>query len=125
MSQSIDSAKTGAVSLVSGGAVLYAGVLFLLGAAAFALALVVPFWAGWLIVGAATTIVGFIMVQTGKRRFSENGFAPNRAVDALRKDSGRDQETDVMSTNMGKLAARCAKESRGASNARLIARATQ
>jgi hypothetical protein len=85
--QSIESAKAGAISLASGGAVLYAGVLFLLGAAAFALALVVPMWAGWLIVGAVTTIVGFMMVQAGKRRVSANSFAPTRTVDALRKDS--------------------------------------
>jgi hypothetical protein len=87
VSQSIDSAKTGAISMVSGGAVLYAGFLFLLGAAAFALALVVPTWAAWLIVGAATALVGTIMVRAGKSRVSADSFAPHRAVDALRKDS--------------------------------------
>ena len=87
VSQSIDSAKTGAISMISGGAVLYAGLLFLLGAATFALALVVPTWAAWLIVGAATALMGTIMVRTGKSRVSANSFAPHRAVDALRKDS--------------------------------------
>lgn len=87
VSQSIDRAKTGAISMVSGGAVLYAGLLFLLGAAALALAMVVPAWAAWLIVGAATTVVGMILVTTGKNRVSANSFTPDRTVDALRKDS--------------------------------------
>jgi hypothetical protein len=84
--QSVDEAKKGATSLITGGAVLYAGLLFLLGAAAVWIATVLPAWAGPLIVGAATTIVGLIMVLTGKRKVSARSFAPNRAVDSLRKD---------------------------------------
>jgi len=87
VTESFDRAKTGAISLVSAGAVLYAGVLFLLGGATLALALIVPTWAAWLIVGAATTVVGSMMVQTGKRRLSASSFAPSRTADALRKDS--------------------------------------
>jgi hypothetical protein len=84
--QSVDEAKKGATSLVTGGAVLYAGLLFLLAAAAVWIATVLPVWAGPLIVGAATTIVGLIMVLTGKKKVSARSFTPNRAVDSLRKD---------------------------------------
>lgn len=85
--QSIDSAKTGVISMVSGGAVLHAGFLFLLGAATLALAIIVPAWAAALIVGGATTLVGTILVTTGKSRVGASSFAPNRTVEALRKDS--------------------------------------
>jgi hypothetical protein len=84
--QSVDEAKKGATSMVTGGAVLYAGLLFLLAAVALWLATMLPGWAAALIVGGATAIVGLIMVLTGKRKVRARSFAPNRAVDALRKD---------------------------------------
>jgi hypothetical protein len=85
--QSVDEAKKGATSMITGGAVLYAGILFLLAAVAVWIATMLPAWAGPLIVGAATTIVGLIMVLTGKRKVSARSFTPNRAVDSLRKDT--------------------------------------
>ena len=87
VSRSIDRTKTGAIAMASAGAVLYAGFLFLLGAAAFALAMVLPLWSAALIVGAATTVVGVILLKAGQSRVSANSFAPDRTIDALRKDS--------------------------------------
>ena len=85
--QSVDEAKKGATSMVTGGAVLYAGLLFLLAAVALWIATMLPAWVAVLIVGAATTIVGLIMVATGKRKVRARSFAPNRTVDSLRKDT--------------------------------------
>jgi hypothetical protein len=84
--QSVDEAKKGATSMVTGGAVLYAGLLFLLAAVALWIATMLPAWMAVLIVGAATTLVGLIMVLTGKRKVRARSFAPNRTVDSLRKD---------------------------------------
>lgn len=85
--ESVDEAKKGAVSMVTGGAVLYAGILFLLGALAAYLATLMPAWAAVLIVGAVTTIVGAIMVLAGKKKVEARSFAPNRTVDSIAKDA--------------------------------------
>src|SRR3954453_18155035 len=63
--ESVDAAKKGATSMVTGGAGLYAGVLFLLGALTAYLATKMSTWAAALIVGGATTIIGAIMVFAG------------------------------------------------------------
>jgi hypothetical protein len=86
VSRSVDQAKHGAISMATGGAVLYAGVLFLLGAVTFWLATRMPAWTAALIVGGIVTIVGFIMLQGGKKRVAANSFTPERTVDSLRKD---------------------------------------
>jgi len=86
ISRSVDDAKRGAMSMATGGAVLYAGVLFLLGAVTFWLATKMPAWGAALIVGAIVTIIGFIMLQAGKKRVSASNFTPERTVDSLRKD---------------------------------------
>src|SRR5690606_18849139 len=52
ITHSVQDARKGVTGMVSGGAVLYAGFLFLLAAACFGLARVVPAWAATLIVGA-------------------------------------------------------------------------
>jgi hypothetical protein len=87
ISQSVDQAKNGVMSLAAGGAVLYAGVLFLLGAVTFWLATKMPAWTAALIVGAIVTIVGFIMLQAGKKRVAASSLTPERTVDSLRKDT--------------------------------------
>jgi len=83
---SVDDAKRGAGSLVTGGAVLYAGFTFLLGAAMFGLATVMSLWLSALIIGAVTVVIGLIMVQVGKRKLEPTSFAPDRTMESLRKD---------------------------------------
>ena len=85
--ESVDEAKKGAVSMVTGGAILYAGILFLLGAVAAYLATLMPTWAAVLIVGAVMTIVGAIMVTAGKKKVEARSFAPSRTVDSIAKDA--------------------------------------
>jgi hypothetical protein len=78
--------KTGTVSLAAGGGVLYAGLLFLLLAATFGFATVMPLWLAALIVGAVVTLIGYIMVRSGQKRFQADHFKPDRTADSLRKD---------------------------------------
>jgi hypothetical protein len=82
----VSDVKTGIISTVSGGAVLYAGLLFLLLAATFGLATVMQGWLAALIVGAVVTIIGAILLMTGKKKMQADNFRPDRTVDSLRKD---------------------------------------
>src|SRR5690606_3135094 len=87
VNQSIDQAKAGVGSMASGGAVLYAGVLFLLLAATFGLAEVMPAWAAAAIVGGVVTLIGLIMFSAGKRQMSAANLTPDRAARSMRKDA--------------------------------------
>jgi len=85
-SEALSQAKTAAISMVSGGAVLFGGILVLLAAAVLALAHVVPDWLAALIVGAIVTVVGYIMIQGGKNKFDPAALKPDRTQHALRQD---------------------------------------
>lgn len=86
VTQSVDEAKHGAQSMITGGAVLYAGVLFLLGALTLGLATMMDAWLAALIVGAMVTIVGIVMVSAGKKHVSAASLTPERTMASLRKD---------------------------------------
>jgi UPF0716 family protein affecting phage T7 exclusion len=86
VTQSVDEAKHGAQSMITGGAVLYAGVLFLLGAVALFIANFLALWLSTLIVGAVVTVIGAIMVSAGKKRMSAQTLTPERTISSLRKD---------------------------------------
>ena len=86
LSESINDAKLGAISLAGGGAVLFAALLVLLAAATLALSHVISDWLAALIVGLITAVVGFIMLQAGKKKFETSRLKPQRTQDALRRD---------------------------------------
>lgn len=86
ISESISQAKKGAISMVSGGSVLYAGLLVLLFAAVLGLAQVVELWLSALIVGGIVAIVGWIMVAGGKKKLEADSFTPERTAESLRRD---------------------------------------
>lgn len=86
ISHSMQEAKAGAMGMISGGSVLYAGFLFLLLAAVLGLANVVELWLAALIVGAAVAIIGFAMVQAGKKKLEPSSFKPEHTIDSLKKD---------------------------------------
>jgi len=86
LSESINQAKLGALSLAAGGAVLFAALLVLLDAARLALSHVVSDWLAALIVGVITAILGFIALQAGKKKFEATQLKPGRTQDALRRD---------------------------------------
>lgn len=82
----VSDVKTGIISTATGGAVLYAGLLFLLLAATFGLATVMQAWLAALIVGAVVTIIGGILLMTGKKKMQAENFRPDRTAESLRKD---------------------------------------
>jgi hypothetical protein len=78
--------RTAVGSLATGGAVLFAGFIFLLLAAFLGLANAVAPWLSALIVGGATVIVGLIMVSAGKKKLEPTAFRPRHTEQSLKKD---------------------------------------
>lgn len=85
-SHAVSDVKKGATSLVSGGAILYAGFLFLLAAATIALANVVDPWLAALIVGGITAVIGMIMVSSGKKKMQPSAGKMSHTTDSLNRD---------------------------------------
>jgi hypothetical protein len=86
-SRSIGDMKAAVVSVAMGGAVLMIGIIFLALAGVYALGTVVDLWLAALIVGGGITLVGAIMLLTGRRKLQPAAMAPRRTADALRKDA--------------------------------------
>ena len=84
--QSFSHLKAAAISMASGGAVLFAGLLVLLAAAVLALSHVVADWLAALIVGGLVSIVGFVMINSGKNTFDSSALKPERTQRALQQD---------------------------------------
>ena len=72
--------------MASGGAVLFAGILVLLAAAVLGLSHVVADWLAALIVGGLVSIVGFVMINSGKNKFDPASLKPERTQRALQQD---------------------------------------
>jgi uncharacterized membrane protein YgdD (TMEM256/DUF423 family) len=86
MSDKVNQATTGTVSLAAGGMVAFAGVLFLVLAATLGLATIVEPWLAALIVGGVIAIIGWIMVAVGKRKLSAQALQPRRTIGTLQED---------------------------------------
>src|SRR5688572_16598314 len=85
--RSIGDLKTATVSIAAGGAVAFMGAFFLLLAAVYGLSNVVEPWLAALIVGGAVTLIGIVMLATGRRKLEPSAIAPRRTAAALRKDT--------------------------------------
>jgi hypothetical protein len=85
--QSVAELKAAAASIAIGGAVAFMGAFFLLLAAVYGLSNVVEPWLAALIVGGVVTLVGIIMLATGRRKLEPSAIAPRRTAAALRKDT--------------------------------------
>lgn len=86
-SRSIGDLKTATASIAMGGAVAFLGVFFLLLAAVYGLTNVVAPWLAALIVGGVVTVIGLIMLASGKKKFEPAALAPRRTAEAIRKDT--------------------------------------
>lgn len=86
ITQSVNDAKQGMASLATGALVLYAGVLTLLASAVLGLSKVVQPWLAALIVGGIVAIVGFVMLQAGRKKLEPSALYPDRTAEALRRD---------------------------------------
>lgn len=84
--QTLETAKAGATAIGMGAVVMLAGLIIVLLAAVYALAMVMPPWLAALIVGVVAMVVGFIMVQSGKKQFEASSLTPERTVNSLQKD---------------------------------------
>ena len=86
VTEAFSEAKVAAISMASGGAVMFAGVLVLLAAAVLALRLVVADWLAALIVGGLVTAIGYLMIHSGKKKLELSTFKPERTQHSLRQD---------------------------------------
>ena len=86
VSEAASDAKAGAISIAAGSALLFAAGLILFAAIILLLAEVMEPWLAALIVCAAVGIIGFILMQSGKKKLSASSFKPERAQGSLRKD---------------------------------------
>jgi hypothetical protein len=78
--------KTGIIALMAGAIVLLAGFIVLLMAGVYGLATRMELWQAALIVGGAVTLIGLIMVASGKSKFGADALKPDRTVRSLRQD---------------------------------------
>jgi hypothetical protein len=76
----------GVISIVSGGAILFAGFLVLLAAAVLGLSNVVEPWLAALIVGGVVAVIGVIMVIVGRKAVDPSTLKPRRSAESLRQD---------------------------------------
>lgn len=84
--ESITTTKAGVAAVAGGAVVMLAGLVILLLAGVYALAMIMVPWLAALIVGVVAMVVGFIMVQSGKKQFDASHLTPERTVNALNKD---------------------------------------
>ncbi|MDR7284896.1 xanthine/uracil permease [Pseudomonas corrugata] len=83
---SLTTLKAGIAGVASGAVVLLAGFIILLMSAVYGLSIVMAPWLAALIVGVVVMIVGFAMLQAGKKQFEPSHLKPDRTLDALNKD---------------------------------------
>ena len=83
---SLTTLKAGIAGVAGGAIVLLAGLIILLMSAVYALSTMMAPWLAALIVGVVVMVIGFIMLQSGKKQFEPSHFKPDRTLDALNKD---------------------------------------
>jgi hypothetical protein len=86
VSEAASEAKAGAISVAAGGALLFAAALILFAAIILLLTEVMEPWLAAFIVCAAVGVVGFVLMQSGKKKLSASSLKPERAQESLRKD---------------------------------------
>jgi hypothetical protein len=86
LQEKLSRAGIGAALVGAGALIAYSGWMFLLLAAVFGFALVVPAWAAALIVGVLVLGVGGALVLVGKSRMRADALAPERTMRSLRED---------------------------------------
>jgi len=72
--------------LAVGGAVAYAGLLFVLAAVAIGLARVMEPWLSFLIIGLVVAGIGFFLVQKGLSALRQTNLVPQKTIETLKED---------------------------------------
>lgn len=71
-----------------GGALAYAGLLFILAALAIVLiTLGVPTWLATLLVGLVVVGAGFFLIQRGRNALKRDNLAPSQTIETLKEDA--------------------------------------
>jgi uncharacterized membrane protein YqjE len=86
VNEKISQVTSGAASLASGGAVAFAGLLFLLLSAVLALNKVWAPWLSALVVGGVVLIIGLIMLGAGRSKLEAGNLALQRTAHSLKRD---------------------------------------
>ena len=91
MSEKANRAGSGVAAIAAGGAVLFAGFLMLLLAAAAGLERVLPpeqaEWLAPLIIGIVVMIAGYIAFASGRSKLKAENLKPSYTMESLRRDS--------------------------------------
>jgi hypothetical protein len=91
LSEKVSQVGTGVAAIAIGGAIVFAGFIVLLFAAANGLAMLLPpehaAWAAPLIVGLAVVVIGFIALAMGRHELKTSSLKPERTVQSLRRDT--------------------------------------
>ena len=90
MSEKASQVGRGISTLAIGGVVLLAGLLALIDFAIYGLAELLPEdlspWLGALIVGAILSVIGYVMLQNGRKEIKSTTLTPNRTAASLQRD---------------------------------------
>lgn len=94
ISEKVSQAQSGAVSLATGGAVLYAGLLFLLLALVYGISAATDWdlWVSALIVGVVVSIIGYALLARGRRNLKAENLTLSRTTRSLRRDKALAKE---------------------------------
>jgi O-antigen ligase len=86
-SKAATNVKLGVAGMAVGAAVLLAGALSLVAAAILGLAEVMDPWLAALVVGVALGVIGFVMLQSAKKKFETSALTMERTQHSLRRDA--------------------------------------
>lgn len=90
VSEKVSQVGSGVAAMAVAGAILFAGFLMLLFAAAGAIALMVPPettpWLPALIVGVVVLIIGLFALAAGRSKLQAENLKPTRSIASLRRD---------------------------------------
>ena len=86
LSEKLSRAGVGAAALAAAALIAFSGWLFLLLAAVYALAIVLPPWAAALIVGVLVLATAGVLALIGRSRMRADALTPERTLRALRED---------------------------------------
>ncbi len=84
LKQTAKEAASDGAALAAGGALVYAGLFFLLMAGMFGLSTIMPLWAASGIVGALTIVVGALAMQMGAKRLKTEVPGLEHTKDSLK-----------------------------------------
>jgi xanthine/uracil permease len=80
-------AQKGITYAAAGGALIYAGLLGIMAAVVFLLALALPMWVSALIVGVVVAIAGGVMVKSGINEIRRATTPPKTTVETVKEES--------------------------------------